>query len=62
MQKRLTNIPNLAFNMVPVVRTLEKEYANCRYFLYTRLSRVKDGLETTLSKILFLPKQVLQLQ
>jgi len=48
--------------MVPVVRTLEKECANCRYFLYTRLSRLKNELEVTMSKILFSPKQVLQLQ
>lgn len=48
--------------MVPVVRTLEKECANCRYFLYTRLSRLKDGLATIMSKILFSPEQIQQLQ
>lgn len=48
--------------MVPVVRTLEKECANHRYFLYTRVSRIKDGRETIMSKILFSPKQVQQLQ
>ena len=35
------SVSNVFFNMVPVDRTLEKECAIHRYFLYTKLSRNK---------------------
>lgn len=49
--------------MVPVDRTLEKECAIHGYFLYTRrLRMIKNGKEVTMSKQLFSPKQIEQLQ
>lgn len=51
--------------MIPVVRTLEKECANHRYFFIYWIfdfQEKKDRHETAMSKLLFTPKQIIQLQ
>jgi len=48
--------------MVPVVKTLEKECANYRFFYILEIKIRGRGLEATMSKLLFSPKDVQLLQ